>query len=356
MNSRIRATAYGIALGLVALTVSAAFAGEVLKYRNGDLVPGEVVSVDDEAVVFDREVGGKIRVTWDKLYPVSHYELWESTLKVDDAAGRMKLAQWTLEAGLFVQARREAVKAQGLGYAGAVDVPKFLERVDEAEADLTLADIDQLVEAGEPKEALARVRRYLRSAPPGKQADRVRGRVPDLLARIERLGALAREAEEQAVKDRKAARRKDWIDKNLGVAAKNKLSGSLAAVEGFAYLARGNQSRARAQLSKSHSGYKAARKTYRRVQRAVGAGKVADACEIQMLDCDRRDLAVLTRWATLEVDNKAWKKASPLVDAGLRIDPVDRELLELRKKIDENWIRRRMSDITGATGRESGPR
>jgi hypothetical protein len=55
----------------------------------------------------------------------------------------------------------------------------------------------------------------------------------------------------------------------------------------------------------------------------------------------------------MEVDNKAWKRASPIVDRGLKIDPVNRELLELRKTIDENWIRRRMSDITNATGHES---
>ena len=49
----------------------------------------------------------------------------------------------------------------------------------------------------------------------------------------------------------------------------------------------------------------------------------------------------------------AWKKASPVVDRGLRIDPVNRSLLDLRRTIDENWIRRRASDITNASGRQS---
>jgi hypothetical protein len=310
--------------------------------------------VDDEGVVFDREVGGKIRVEWEKLYPVSRYELWESTLDTGDAAGRLALAQWARSAGLFVQARREALKAQGLGYEGAIDVDGLLAGIERDEADRTLEEVDELVERGDPDGALARVRRYLRSTAPGEQADRVRARVPDILARKERLEAAEREEEERSRLDRKAARRQEWIDRHLELAGKDQSVGSRSAVEGYAYLARGNQSRARAQLSRAYKSYVAARKTYRRVKRAVATGEVADACALRMQDCDRRTLEVLRRWSTLEVENRAWKKASPLVDAGLKIDPVDRELLELRKKIDENWIRRKLSKITGATGRQTG--
>jgi hypothetical protein len=89
------------------------------------------------------------------------------------------------------------------------------------------------------------------------------------------------------------------------------------------------------------------------VKKAAGAGEIADACDKEIRDCDRRTVEVLIRWGRLEVDNKAWRRASPIVDRGLKIDPVDRELLELRRKIDENWIRRKASDITNAHGHES---
>ena len=72
-----------------------------------------------------------------------------------------------------------------------------------------------------------------------------------------------------------------------------------------------------------------------------------------MQDCDRRTVEVLVRWARMEVDNKAWKRASPLVDRGLKIDPVNRELLDLRREIDTNWIHRKVSDLSNAKPRES---
>jgi hypothetical protein len=72
-----------------------------------------------------------------------------------------------------------------------------------------------------------------------------------------------------------------------------------------------------------------------------------------MQDCDRRTVELLVKWGGMEVDNKSWKLASPIVDRGLKIDPVDRELLEERATIDKNWIRRKLSDLTNAKPRES---
>ena len=46
-----RSLACGIAVALTLALASTAWAAEVLKYKNGDLVPGEVVSVDDDGVV-----------------------------------------------------------------------------------------------------------------------------------------------------------------------------------------------------------------------------------------------------------------------------------------------------------------
>ena len=72
-----------------------------------------------------------------------------------------------------------------------------------------------------------------------------------------------------------------------------------------------------------------------------------------MKDCDRRTVEVLIRWGRLEVGQKAWKHASPIVDRGLKVDPVNRELLDLRREIDEGWIHRKLSSLTNATGHES---
>ncbi len=344
----------------VALTVGAALslavtadAAEVLKFKNGDLVAGQVVLLDDDGITFRSEDGKEMRVPWERLYPVSRYELWESTIQADDAAGRFALAKWCVDAGLFVQARREAVKAQGLGYSGAAEVGKLITDIDRIEADHVLARVDELLTDAKLNAALDEIRRYLRSAPPGEHADRVRKRVSDIMLRKERLEALKREQLEQEKRERQLAKKQDWVDQQIARARSMKESGSDHAIDGFASLAKGNQSRARQNLERAERSYDGARKLFRKVGRALGSGDVADTMKLHMQDCDRRTLEVLIRWGSIEVDNRAWKKASPIVDRGLRIDPVQRELLELRKKIDENWVRRKLSGLTNASGRES---
>ena len=52
-----------------------------------------------------------------------------------------------------------------------------------------------------------------------------------------------------------------------------------------------------------------------------------------------------------QVHETVRRRANAAVDRGLRIDPVNRTLLDLRRTIDENWIRRRVSDLTNAESR-----
>lgn len=338
-------------LGLLAAT---AHATEILKLKNGELVPGDVVSLDDDGVNFARQAGGSLRVRWSEVLPVSRYELWASTLEADDATGRLRLAGWALESGLFHQARREAQKAEGVGEDPQKEAAKaLLARIDAAEADAALAVIDDRIAKGDLQAALDEARRYLRVAPPGDDADRVRARVPDLLVRIEQVEAAEDEAAEDQENERQVARRQAWIDGNLARALASKASAQETSIEAYAYLAKGNQTRSRRALAKAEKGFGDARELLKKVRRAAGPGEIAEQCEREIEDADRRTLDLLTRWGQLEVGNKAWKKADPIVDRGLRIDPVNTALLELRRTIDENWIRRRVSEITNAEPRES---
>jgi tetratricopeptide (TPR) repeat protein len=342
-----------LVVAFVAAAALTAFAGDVLQMKDGRLVAGKVVSVDDEGLEFAPEAGGAMHVSWDAVVPQSRFDLWESTLAADDATGRVALAKWALSADLFPYARREFVKAKGLGYAGPEKLDDLIAATDKEEADTALAEADAHVAAGELEEALESVKKYLKVAPPGADADRVRSRVPDILARIERRDAVEKEEEEAKKKAEKAGKLKDWIEKNMDDAAKAQTAAGDHAIQGFAELAKGNQTRARDQLSAAESGFQDARTTYRRVKKAAGAGPVADACDKQMENCDARTVEVLVRWGRMEVENKAWKRASPIVDRGLKIDPVDRELLELRRTIDASWLRRKVSEVTNAKGHES---
>ena len=347
------AALHALFLALVAALAGDAFAGDVLQMKDGKLIAGKAVKVDGEGVTFAPDAGGEMRVGWDAVLPMSRYELWSASLAADDAAGRVELAKWALSADLFLYARRELVKAKGLGYSGEEKLDDLIAQVDREEADAALADTDALIASGDLEKALDRLRAYLKVAPPGAEADRVRGRVPDVLARIESRDAQEKEADAARKKAEKEGKLKDWIERNLATAAKYRDDGGVRAAAGFSELAKGNQTRARDALADAESLFQSARDLFRRVKKAAGAGDTADACDRDMRDCDRRTVEVLIRWGRLEVDNKAWRRASPIVDRGLKIDPVDRELLELRRKIDESWIRRKVSDITNAHGHES---
>lgn len=321
--------------------------------KDGKLVPGRTVALDDDGVTFAPESGGEMRVGWESVVPLSRYDLWQSSLSADDAPGRVKIAKWAVSEDLFLYARRELVKAKGLGYEGPEKLDELIAQLDREEADAALADTDSFVAAGEFEKALERVKSYLKIAPPGSEADRVRARVPDVLARIESRDSQEKESEAARKKAEKEGKLKDWVERNLAAAKKTQDAAGDRAAAGFAELAKGNQTRAREALTAAESGFQDARAVYRRVKKAAGAGDVADRCDVESRDCDRRTVQVLIRWGRMEADQKAWKRASPIVDRGLKIDPVDRELLELRRKIDENWIRRKMSDVSNAHGHES---
>lgn len=349
---RMRPLALLTSLAL-ALLAASALAGQVIELRTGELVPGRVVSLDDAGVTFQPEKGGEMRVGWERVTPSSRFDLWESTLAPGDAAGRVALARWAISTGLHRAARRMLLEAQGLGPADPTVVAGLLADVRRLEANDVLDDVDSRVAAGDPEAALERVKSYLRVADPGPEADRVRSRVPDLLQRIEQRDEAAKEAEEARKRAEKDGRLQDWITRTVTGAEAKKAQAGAAATEGFTQLAKGNQTRARDGLMRAESGYQAARAEFARVKKAVKQGPVADDCAERIRECDEKSLEVLVRWGRLEVGNKAWKKASAVVDRGLRIDPVQTELLELRETIDRNWIRRKLSDVTNASGTTS---
>jgi hypothetical protein len=294
-----------------------------------------------------------MRVSWELVVPQSRYDLWQASLAADDAAGRVALAKWALSADLYLYARRELVKAKGLGYAGPEKLDELIAGVDKEEADAAIADIDAFVATGDLEKALDRAKSYLKTASPGPQADAIHVRAGDIVKRIEIRDAAEKDADEAKKKAEKEGKLKEWIEHNCADAKKRREAAAEKAAAGFVALAKGNQTLTRDALAAAETGFQDARFIYRRVKKAAGAGDVADQCDKDMQDCDRRTVEVLAKWGRMEVDNKAWKLASPIVDRGLKIDPVNRELLDLRKTIDEKWIRRKASDITNAHGHES---
>ena len=68
---------------------------------------------------------------------------------------------------------------------------------------------------------------------------------------------------------------------------------------------------------------------------------------------DGRLLDVWVRLARKFVEFKAWRDAQDALNRALRLDPVNEEALELQDRVNKGWIRRKASDLTGATGHTS---
>src|SRR5688572_10407718 len=114
--SPMRRTLLAALLVLASLASSAS--AEVLHLKDGKLVAGKVVKLDDKGVTFAPDAGGEMKVGWELVVPLSRFDLWQASLAADDSAGRVALAKWARGADLFLYARREFVKVKGLGYAG----------------------------------------------------------------------------------------------------------------------------------------------------------------------------------------------------------------------------------------------
>ncbi len=365
------------AVAVLLALATPAFSAEVVRLKDGGLLPGDVVSVNDKSVLLARESGGEVRIPWTAVLPVSRYELVAATLEPSDRAGRVALAEWGVGAGLFVQSRRSLLEAKGLlpavvaeggtegGQAGAPAqrdeaqrdeakrIDALLDDVATSEADRALSEIDEALAGGKPENALVRARRYLRVAPPGDHADRVRARVPDLLVRIEQKEEFEKESAKDKAAERRQIAKQKKVDQYLKRAVTQKTTASEKQAAAYNWLAKGNQTRSRRSLNAAEKGFTDARKGFAKSAKLAGPGETFEYCKNEARDCDRRVLDLLKRWARLEVDNKAWKRANAVVDRAMRIDAVDTELLDMRREIDENWIRRKLSRITNATGHES---
>src|SRR5512134_532532 len=91
------------------LAAAGALAGDaqvVLRLRDGRLLPGKVVSFDEQGVRHSTEAGTSFH-PWSALTPLSRYEVRASLLAEEDGEARLALGRWCLGEGLPAEARRE---------------------------------------------------------------------------------------------------------------------------------------------------------------------------------------------------------------------------------------------------------
>lgn len=335
-----------VAVFALALFADLSWAAEdILQLRTGGIAVGEVIAVDETGVTLRTEQG-EVRFDWEALTPLTRYEVRSDHSDPADPRVRAELASFCLDHGLYPHARREIATARGLGGFPPSELDALAAAVDQAEADEFFARIDQLVAEEEFGRAIEEVRRYLIQAPQSEHTARARALVPDLLRRKDAL-ALRLEEEEKA---RDELERQEQLDeriaKLLSEAAARRAAAAEATAEAIRYQEIGNVTRTRKAWLTAEEELLAAHATLRRVQRLARRGVAAEKAEQDLVAIRGKLVEVCLGMTRLFLADRNYKSATVWVNKALYLDPVNRAALDMRREINENRLRRKLSGFT----------
>jgi tetratricopeptide (TPR) repeat protein len=341
-------------LSALLLLAPAAAAGDgqvVLRFKDGRLVPGKVVEVNEKGVRHVSDQGTSFW-PWDSITTYGQYEARAAILSEDDGDGRLVLARWALDAGLPGDARKEILRARGLGAGEASDLDVLLARCDRDQAERAFAEADRKIAAGDLDGAIAVLRSYLVQAPPSSWTEKGRERAADAVRRREADETRRRLEEERKRKDAAEEKRAGALGDLLEDGDDRRTRAGVLALAALREEAGGSFTIFRASLEKAEQEYLAARKSYDRARRLAGDERPGPArlALSGRIAVNGRLLDVYLRLARKFVECKNWKEAQEVLDKALRLDPVNAEALDMQDKVKANWRRRKASELTGATG------
>ncbi len=355
MNARpLRARVLAVLLAASAAAAAAAGDGQVvLRLRDGRLLPGKVLSFDGEGVRHATEAGAAFW-PWSALTPYGRYEVRASLAAEDDGEARLALGRWCLEeGGLPAEARSELLRARGLGAGEAAALDALLLRCDRDQAAAAAAEADRRAAAGDLDGALAVLRSWLAAAPPSAFTEEGREKAADLVRRREAEEVRARLEAERLRKDAAEARRSAAIASHLADADASRTDAGTLVLAALREEDGGSFTTFRQSLERAEASWMAAGRSYERARRLAANDRPEEARRALAgrRAVEGRLLDLHVRLARKLVEYKSWKDAQEALDKALRIDPVNAEALDLQEKVDANWIRRKASGLTNASGR-----
>ena len=336
-----------VLLFLTLATAPVLGAEEVLQLKSGKLAVGEIKAVDAKGVTLVKD-GHEAHYDWSALTPICQYEVRADRVEPEDAKGHFSLGEFCLHHGLYTRARGELDTARGVGYADLKKLTQLLEVVTEAEADAAFAQIDHLVAEEEYQLALEEIRRFLVQAPQSDHTRRARARVADLLRRIDSQALRDQEALKAAQDDRKAEQVAKRLAKLLETAGKYRAIAAESYAEASRYHQIGNVTRSRKAYEKAEEALLRAHRALREVQKTSREGVATEKAAKDRKAIRAKLVSIYLGLASLYLDDRNYKRGVPYVNRVLYLDPVNEDALDMRREVDANRIRRRLSGLSNA--------
>ncbi len=322
-------------------------ADEVLQLKSGKLAVGEIKATDAKGVTLVKD-GLTAHYDWNALTPICQYEVRADRTDPEDADGHFALAEFCLRHGLYTRARSELDTARGVGYADRKKLDQLMVVVNEAESDAAFAQIEQLIAEEEYKLALEEIRRFLVQAPQSDHTRRARAMVADLLRRMDSQALRDEEAREALEDEQKADQVAKRLAKLLDSAEKYRAIAAEAYAEASRYHQIGNVTRARKAYLKAEEALLRAHRALRQVQQTSRAGVATEKAKKDRKAIRQKLVTIYLGLASLYLDDRNYKRGVPYVNRVLFLDPVNETALDMRRDVDANRIRRRMSGLTNA--------
>ncbi|MDF1701462.1 MAG: hypothetical protein P1V36_09935 [Planctomycetota bacterium] len=347
-------------LAALLLTTPVAWAGDarpvVLPLTNGKSLTGVVEEGDEREVVVRTGKEQVRRIPWARLAPTGYYRAKRALAPAADGPARLRLAELAVDLGLFVEAREEYEKALALN---AIKQRAFDKAVANAEHEAVRNGVryaQRLAESGDLEGAMAIARKLKLHFATAPNAGHINKLVGSLVKRVQTLDkeALREQAEiervvVQAKREKEILRRKTKA-LDLVKNAETKLP------EWQKLRDRGSLSKARKIAANVDEMFQEARINLGRLRRILPRGhdaRIEVLAQLTKLDKAQFDLRLAM--AEYEKEATAWKHAERWAAKASYIDPVHPDLVELRDYLMTNRIRYRLSDVTNARGRVSGP-
>lgn len=327
-----------------------------LPMTNGKAMTGIVESATEIEVVLRLGPDQVRRIPWTRLAPVGFYRARRALAPAADGDARLALAELAADLGMWVEARVEYEKALGLG---AISKRKFKKAVASAEQEAVENGVHRamrLAEAGDLEAAMEVARRLKVHFATAKNADAIQKLIGHLVTQV-------REMDKQAVRERaelervtvELKRNKEIITRKTRAldSVQNALQSTAEWEEARG---KGATSKVRKIATTMDRKMQDARRNLGRLRRILPRGhpeRKEILAQLNKLDAKQFDLRFKT--AEFFAESRVYQRAREWAAWASYIDPVHPDLVQMRDDLMKATINYRLSDMTNARGRVSGP-